>query len=121
MKSGKVSFYKVGDATRFRRDNLDLVFEKHTSRAEAEQYGARCVACGHAKLISGRVQSTGKVYFKPSKTKFFPSRASLTRPTTRLRRTFCSRLGSASYLSGSTNTMYSASRTRPVDTSSDGS
>jgi len=71
MREGKLSFYKVGDATRFKKENLDMVYEKHTSEQEAEYYGARCVACGHSHLIPGKIQSTGNVYFKPAKTRFF--------------------------------------------------
>lgn len=71
MKEGKLSFYKVGDSTRFRKENLEMVYEKHTGVREAEYYGARCVACGHSQLIQGKLQSTGNVYFKPAKTKFF--------------------------------------------------
>ena len=70
MKEAKLSFYKVGDATRFKRENLDMVYEKHTSEREAEYYGSRCVACGHSRLVQGKVQSTGNVYFRPAKTKF---------------------------------------------------
>ncbi len=71
MREGKLSFYKVGDSTRFKRENLDMVFEKHTGTHEAEYYGSRCVACGHSLLIKGKVQSTGNVYFKPARTRFF--------------------------------------------------
>jgi len=71
MRQGKVTFYKVGDATRFKKKDLDQVFEKHTSTREAAQYGLKCIACGHASLVSGTVQSTGKVYFRPDKTRFF--------------------------------------------------
>lgn len=71
MKEGKLSFYKLGDGTRFRKENLDMIFEKHTGHREANYYGSRCVACGHSHLIPGRVQSTGNVYFKPAKARFF--------------------------------------------------
>lgn len=71
MRGGKLSFYKVGDSTRFRRENLDLVVEKHTGEKEAEQFGLRCIACGHSRLVKGTVQSTGRVYFRPDKTRFF--------------------------------------------------
>ncbi len=71
MRGGKLSFYKVGDSTRFKRENLDMVFEKYTGTDEAEYYGARCVACGHSQLVGGKIQSTGNVYFRPAKTRFF--------------------------------------------------
>ena len=77
MRDGKLSFYKVGDSTRFRRENLDMVVEKHTGAHEADYYGSRCVACGHSRLVRGRVQSTGRVYFKPDHTRFLTLHQSL--------------------------------------------
>ena len=77
MRDGKLSFYKVGDSTRFRRENLDMVVEKHTGTHEADFYGSRCVACGHSRLVKGRVQSTGRVYFKPDHTRFLTLHQSL--------------------------------------------
>jgi excisionase family DNA binding protein len=71
MRDGKLSFYKVGDSTRFKKENLDMVYRKHTSEHEADYYGSRCVACGHSHLVPGKIQSTGNVYFKPAKTRFF--------------------------------------------------
>lgn len=71
MKDGKLTYFKVGDSTRFRKEDLDLMVTKFTGEKEAEKYGAKCVSCGHSVLIPGRVAGTGKVYFKPYKTKFF--------------------------------------------------
>ncbi len=71
MREGRLSFYKVGDGTRFRKRNLDMVFEKHTGKIEAQYYGSRCVACGHSGLVAGKIQATGNVYFKPARTRFF--------------------------------------------------
>ncbi|MFA5793613.1 MAG: helix-turn-helix domain-containing protein [Candidatus Brocadiia bacterium] len=71
MKDGKLTYFKVGDSTRFRKEDLDLMITKHTGEKEAEKYGSRCVACGHSVLIPGSIAGTGKVYFKPAKTKFF--------------------------------------------------
>jgi len=70
MRDGKLSFYKVGDSTRFKKENLDMVFEKHTGSHEADYYSGRCAACGHTGLVPGRIQSTGSVYFKPRHTRF---------------------------------------------------
>ncbi len=70
MRDGKLSFYKVGDSTRFKRENLDMVVEKHVGSHEAEFHNTRCAACGHTGLVPGRVQSTGRVYFRPNHTRF---------------------------------------------------
>jgi len=71
MKDGKLTYFKVGDSTRFRKEDLDLMITKFTGEKEAEKYGTKCVSCGHSVLIPGRIAGTGKVYFKPYKTKFF--------------------------------------------------
>ena len=71
MKDGTLSFYKVGGSTRFRKDGLDAVIEKTTGRKEAEVTRNRCAACGHGTLLDGRLQGAGKLYFKPSKSKFW--------------------------------------------------
>ncbi len=71
MKDGTLSFYKVGNATRFSRDGLDAVVKKTTGRREAEAVRARCMACGHEVLVEGGMQSTGQIYFRPEKTKFW--------------------------------------------------
>jgi excisionase family DNA binding protein len=77
MREGKLSFYKVGDSTRFKKENLDMVFEKHTGTHEADYHSSRCAACGNTGLVPGRVQSTGKVYFKPRRTRFLTLHDSL--------------------------------------------
>lgn len=78
MKEGLLSFYKVGGATRFSRDGLDAVIEKTTGLKEAEAARGRCVSCGHATLIEGRLQGASRLYFKPDKTKFWTFAESLT-------------------------------------------
>ncbi|MHC4591633.1 MAG: helix-turn-helix domain-containing protein [Planctomycetota bacterium] len=71
MKDGLLSFYKVGGGTRFSQDGLDAVIEKTTGRKEAEAATGRCASCGHSILIEGRLQGTGRLYFKPDHTKFW--------------------------------------------------
>ena len=77
MKDGLLSFYKVGNSTRFSQDSLDAVIEKTTGRKEAEASQGQCVACGHSVLLEGRVQGTGRLYFKPDKTRFWTFEESL--------------------------------------------
>ena len=71
MKQGTLSFYKVGGSTRFSKEGLDAVIEKTTGKKEAEAAAGQCAACGHSMLVSGHVQGTGRVYFRPDKTKFW--------------------------------------------------
>ena len=71
MKQGLLSFYKIGGATRFSKEGLDAVVEKTTGLKEAEAAFGRCAACGHNVLVEGSLQGTGKLYFRPSKSKFW--------------------------------------------------
>ena len=71
MKDGLLSFYKVGGSTRLTREGLDAVIEKTTGLKEAEAAAGRCAACGHGVLVDGRLQGTGRLYFKPHETKFW--------------------------------------------------
>jgi excisionase family DNA binding protein len=71
MKDQTLSFYKIGGSTRFSREGLDAVIEKTTGRKEAEAAAGRCASCGHGVLIEGRLQGTGRLYFRPDRTKFW--------------------------------------------------
>ena len=71
MKSGLLSFHKVGGGTRFTREGLEAVVEKTTGQREAESAAGRCAACGNGELLEGRLQGVGKLYFKPEKAKFW--------------------------------------------------
>ena len=77
MKDGFLSFYKVGNATRFSREGLDAVIEKATGRKEADTARGRCASCGHTVLVDGRIQGAGRLYFHPAKAKFWTLRESL--------------------------------------------
>jgi len=84
MKDGFLSFYKVGNATRFSQEGLNAVIEKTTGRKEAEAAAGRCAACGHSVLLDGRIQGAGKLYFRPKKTKFWVFEESLVPTTARV-------------------------------------
>ena len=70
MRAGRLSFHKLGKATRFKRDDLDRIAEKMTSKDEAEAARRRCSVCGNAEFVAGRIRSTGRIYFQPEKTRF---------------------------------------------------
>ncbi|MBM4049733.1 MAG: helix-turn-helix domain-containing protein [Planctomycetes bacterium] len=70
MRSGALTFYKMGSSTRFRRDQMDAVAQKMTGQAEAQEVRRKCSVCGNTEFVSGRVRSTGLMYFQPEKTKF---------------------------------------------------
>jgi len=71
MREGALSYYKIGDSTRFKIEDLDKVIRKHVSFQEAEMIKDSCPRCGHAELTPGKLTSTGRVYFRPAKVKFF--------------------------------------------------
>ncbi len=77
MKEGSLSFFKVGGSTRFSRDGLDALFEKTTGTREVEAVRRRCAVCGHSVLVEGMVRSTGQMYFKPDKARFWTLKESL--------------------------------------------
>lgn len=79
MKDGVLSFYKVGRATRFTQAGLDAVVEKTTGQREAEAVAARCAACGHADMVEGELRSTGLIYFRPKRTRFWTMRDAMVR------------------------------------------
>jgi len=74
MREGSISYHKIGDSTRFLKEDLDGVVDKHVSYKEASAVEERCERCGHADLVDGRILSTGHIYFAPKKTKFLTFR-----------------------------------------------
>jgi len=77
MKDNLISFYKVGGSTRFSQEGLDAVVEKTTGRKEAEAARGKCFSCGHSVLVNGTIQGTGRLYFRPDRTKFWTMQEAL--------------------------------------------
>jgi excisionase family DNA binding protein len=71
MKAGKLTHFKIGGSLRFTKENLDQIAMKNTGSVEAEKRTESCSVCGNSELIEGKLQGTGRLYFKPAKTKFF--------------------------------------------------
>ncbi len=71
MRDGRLSFIKIGGATRFTQEMLDALIEKTTGSAEAEAAAGRCAACGHSILVEGNLQGAGRLYFRPERTRFW--------------------------------------------------
>jgi excisionase family DNA binding protein len=74
MRDGRITYRKVGDSTRFLRDDLDGMVQVHRRREDIETVREHCPLCGGTELVSGRMQSTGLMYFRPEKTKFWTFR-----------------------------------------------
>ncbi len=77
MKDKRITFRKVGDSTRFLKEDLDSIIEIHPSTKDSEKVFRCCPICHHDELIDGTVQSTGRSYFKPNKTKFWVMKESI--------------------------------------------
>jgi excisionase family DNA binding protein len=71
MREGRITYRKVGDSTRFWREDLDAVMQVFRSDREVEKVEACCPFCHHEGLVEGQVQSTGACHFRPKKTKFW--------------------------------------------------
>ena len=71
MREGKITHRKIGDSIRFLQEDLDAVVHVFPSEKDAAQVRQFCPYCHHAEVIEGVVQSTGRVVFRPNKTRFW--------------------------------------------------
>ena len=76
MREGKITYRKVGDSTRFWRQDLDAVMDVYHSEKELENVKKLCPMCHVGELVEGVFRSTGLNYFLPKKTKFWTLQAS---------------------------------------------
>ncbi len=71
MRDGRITFRKVGDSTRFLREDLDAVVEVHRAERSGEEVKKHCPYCNGEELVPGRLRSTGLLYFQLKKSKFW--------------------------------------------------
>jgi excisionase family DNA binding protein len=71
MRDSRITYRKVGDSTRFLKEDLDAVTEVHHSAKDVEKVKEVCPLCRSDEWIEGHVQSTGLNYFRLKKTKFW--------------------------------------------------
>ena len=71
MKNSKLTYRKVGDSTRFLQEDLDAMVQVFPAQKEVDHKNLFCNNCGSDEIIEGNIQGTGKIYFKPQKTKFW--------------------------------------------------
>jgi excisionase family DNA binding protein len=76
MRDGKITYRKVGDSTRFWREDLDAVMEVFHSERDIDNVRNICPSCHSGRLVEGVFRSTGLNYFQPRKTKFWTLKAS---------------------------------------------
>lgn len=89
MRDGKITYRKVGDSTRFWKEDLDSVMKVFHSARDLDKAREVCPVCHGEELVEGRVRSTGLNYFVPKKTKFWTLKASFIETTARM----CARCG----------------------------
>src|SRR6185295_9089449 len=71
MRDGRITYRKVGDSTRFWKEDLDAVMQVFRSEKDVEQVRQVCPSCHHEELVEGHVESTGLCHFRPKKTIFW--------------------------------------------------
>ncbi len=76
MREKKITFRKVGDSTRFWREDLDAVMQVFHSERSVEESRNNCPICHSNEIVDGIYSSTGLNYFQPKKTKFWTLKAS---------------------------------------------
>jgi excisionase family DNA binding protein len=71
MRDNRITYRKVGDSTRFLKEDLDAVTEVHHSAKDVEKVKEICPLCRSDEWVEGHIQSTGLNYFRLKKTKFW--------------------------------------------------
>ena len=58
MREGKITYRKVGDSTRFWREDLDAVMEVFHREKEISSLKKACAVCHQGEMIPGVILST---------------------------------------------------------------
>jgi excisionase family DNA binding protein len=113
MREDKITFRKVGDSTRFWREDLDSVMEVFHSGKDLEKVKRVCPICHHDELVEGKVRGAGLVYFVPKKTKFWTLKDSFVQTTSFM----CLRCGAISWFGDTAKMVALQAKTKPAATS----
>jgi len=72
IRDRRVISYKVGNATRFKREDLDALVERRQTRRMIAEAPEKCDQCGSKALTTGAVRGSGpfNTYFFPDNAKF---------------------------------------------------
>ncbi|MFT5131211.1 MAG: excisionase family DNA binding protein [Rhodothermales bacterium] len=97
MRENKITYRKVGDSTRFLKEDLDGVVKVFPSNRNIQLAHELCPYCHHTEMAEGRMQSTGRMHFYPSKTKFWTYHTSDVETQARM----CTRCGGISLMGDS--------------------
>ncbi|MCP3967101.1 MAG: helix-turn-helix domain-containing protein [Lentisphaerae bacterium] len=77
MRDNKITFRKIGDATRFLREDLNAVVQVHHSKNDSENARKICPVCHSEDLHAGRIRSTGLIYFQLKRLNFWTVKNSM--------------------------------------------
>jgi excisionase family DNA binding protein len=92
MRDGQITYRKVGDSTRFLKEDLDSAIKVFRSKRDLETIRSACPVCKAVEQIEGFVQSTGRIYFKLKEAKFWTLKENSVATSARL----CRRCGAIS-------------------------
>ena len=71
MRDGKITFRKIGDSTRFLKEDLDSFVQVFPSTKDIQKIKKICPICNSKELFKGIFRTTGLNYFKPTKSIFW--------------------------------------------------
>jgi excisionase family DNA binding protein len=89
MRDGKITFRKIGDSTRFLKEDLDAFVQVFPSEKDVEKVSEICPICHHNELIGGQFRTTGLNYFVPENSKFWTLKDSYIKTNAKM----CTRCG----------------------------
>ena len=93
MREGQITYRKVGDSTRFLKEDLDSAIKVFRCERDLEKVRGACPVCKAEELVEGFVQSTGRLYFKLKEAKFWTLKENSVPTTARL----CRKCGAISF------------------------
>ena len=76
LAEGALSSSWVSGSTRFTREGLDAAVRTDTG-SEGLHTDEACVVCGHGDLVDGHMQDIGRLYFRPSRARFWVLREAI--------------------------------------------
>lgn len=71
MRENRITYRKIGDSTRFVQEDLEAMVQVHPSEKDLAKVQDLCPMCHCDTMAPGRIQSTGLIYFRPHKTRFW--------------------------------------------------
>jgi excisionase family DNA binding protein len=93
MREGQITYRKVGDSTRFLKEDLDSAIKVFRCERDLQKVRGGCPVCKAEELVEGFVQSNGRLYFKLKEAKFWTLKENSVPTTARI----CRKCGAISF------------------------